>query len=223
VRLSDFSRGNNRPKQETKTMKAIQRIIMAGALVLALTTNVFAQNTLQFTGVSATSEKAIQLHWASNTNEIYQIQYANALATNTDSSTAWNVLYDDYPAHQGSNTFWLDTGNYNFSPVVPHPKNSSMRFYRVMLEGTNTSGDNPSVSITYPTNGTILSGNVMVAVSASSDRVIESWKRLLSMLTVKKCGRARMGAISSSIPVNGGTVSIRCLRWQNRFHISPEL
>ncbi len=42
-------------------MKAIQGIIMAGALVLALTTNVFAQTNLQFTGVSTTDEGAIRL------------------------------------------------------------------------------------------------------------------------------------------------------------------
>ena len=128
---------------------------------------------LQFTGASATPEHAIQLHWASNSNELYQIQYADSLIDTNTGSTTWNILYEDYPAQQGTNTFWLDTGNYNLSPAIPHPKNSPMRFYRVMLEGTNTSGDNPSVVITYPTNGTILSGNVTVTVSASSDQVLE--------------------------------------------------
>jgi|SRR5665213_2463989 len=148
--------------------------VLIGILSLGIlfTQPALSQNTLQFTSVNATPEKAIQLHWTSKTNEIYEIDYANALATNADGSTAWFPLIDDYPAHQGSNTFWLDTGNYNLSPIIPPPKDAPMRFYRVVLTGTNTSGDNPSVAITYPTNGAVLSGDVTVTVSASSDQVL---------------------------------------------------
>ncbi len=96
-------------------MKTIPKIIMVGALVMALTTTVFAQNTLQFTGVSVTSEKAIQLHWASNTNEVYEIDEADQLAGNPDGTTAWNQLYNDYPSH-GTNTFIADNGNYDVTP-----------------------------------------------------------------------------------------------------------
>ncbi|MGH7953449.1 MAG: Ig-like domain-containing protein, partial [Limisphaerales bacterium] len=157
-----------------KIKPLIGRLAVGCIIALCLTSKLDAQTNLQFTGVNATPEKAIQLHWASNTNELYQIQYANALATNADGSTAWFTLVDDYPAQQGTNTLWLDTGDYNLSPVVPRPKDSPMRFYRVMLEGTNTSGDNPTVAITYPTGDATLSGSVTVTVSASSDQVLEN-------------------------------------------------
>jgi hypothetical protein len=75
-------------------MKARQGKIMVSALVLALATNAFAQTNLQFTGINATVENAIQMYWASQSNHIYQVQYANALATNSDGSTAWQTLYD---------------------------------------------------------------------------------------------------------------------------------
>jgi hypothetical protein len=153
-------------------MKTIQKIIMVGALVLALTINVFAQNALQFTGVNATPEKTIQLHWASNTNEVYEIDEADGLATNADGTTTWNKLYDDYPA-QGTNTLWLDDGDYvNSSPPIVRPKDSPMRFYRVVMTGTNTSDDNPTVAITSLTSGAVLSSNITITVSASSDQVL---------------------------------------------------
>jgi hypothetical protein len=133
--------------------------ILGGVLSLGLLTTQtsFGQNALQFTGVSATSEKAIQLHWASNPNEIYEIDEADQLAGNTDGSTAWNLLYEDYPS-QGTNTFWLDTGNYFADPIIPHPSQMPMRFYRVVLTGTNTTATVPTVSIISPTNSTIVNG-----------------------------------------------------------------
>jgi len=134
-----------------------------------------AQNTLQFTSVNATSENAIQLHWASNTNEVYEIDYADQLAGNDDGSTAWNILYDDYPSH-GTNTFIADSGNYNNTPTIPHPKLSPMRFYRVMLVQANDSPSNPSVSIVTPTNGASVSGDVTIQVSASSDEILSDVK-----------------------------------------------
>jgi len=69
-------------------MKTVQGNIMVSALVLALATNAFAQNALQFTSANATSEGAIQLHWASNSNEVYEIDYADSLIdTNTGNIT----------------------------------------------------------------------------------------------------------------------------------------
>jgi hypothetical protein len=157
-------------------MKTTQRIIMVGALMLALTTNLFAQidTNLQFTGINATVEGAIQPHWASQPNHIYQIQYDNALATNDDGSTAWQTLYDNYPSH-GTNTFILDTGDYFQTPPIVHPKYSPMRFYRVVDEGTN-SGESPTITITSPTNGYVLSDEVTVSVTASSSYPIVNTK-----------------------------------------------
>jgi len=155
-------------------MKARQGKIMVSALVLALATNAFAQTNLQFTGINATVENAIQMYWASQSNHIYQVQYANALATNSDGSTAWQTLYDNYPSH-GTNTFILDTGDYFQTPPIPHPKYSPMRFYRLLDEGTN-SGLSPTVTITSPTNGNVLSDVVTVSVAASSTYPIVNTK-----------------------------------------------
>lgn len=154
-------------------MKNIKKAAIGSvALLLASAICTFAQNTLQFTGVNATPEKTIQLHWASNTNEVYEIDEADALVDTNTGSTTWNKLYDDYPA-QGTNTFWLDDGDYaNSSPPIVRPIDSPMRFYRVVMTGTNTSGDNPTVAITSPTSGTVLSGYATITVSASSDQVL---------------------------------------------------
>lgn len=115
--------------------------ILGGVLSLGLLAaqTSFGQNVLQFNGVNVTSEKAIQLHWLSNPNEIYEIDCANQLNGNADGSTAWQTLYEDYPS-QGTNTSWLDTGNYFADPVILHPSQMPMRFYRVVLTGTNTTG-----------------------------------------------------------------------------------
>ncbi len=140
---------------------------MVGALGSALAINVVAQTNLQFTSVNATVEGAIQLHWASTNHELYAIQYANALATNTDGSTAWNTLYDAYPSH-GTNTFVGDFGNYDVMPAIPHPKYMPMRFYRIVDKGAdNDTTDNPSITITSPTNGSVLSGQITVTVVAT--------------------------------------------------------
>jgi FlgD Ig-like domain/Bacterial Ig domain len=148
-------------------MKTILKIIMGSALVLALTLNVFAQTNIQFTSVNVTPENAIQLHWTSTNHEIYGIQYANALGTNADGTTAWFSLFDHYPSH-GTNTFIGDFGNYDVIPAIPHPKYMPMRFYRVVDEGAdNDTTDNPSITITGPTNGAVLSDQITVSVVAT--------------------------------------------------------
>lgn len=151
-------------------MKKVQEIVMVSALVLALATNAFAQTNLQFTAASATDEGAIRLTWASQSNHVYQIQYANGLATNADGSTAWQILYDNYPS-QGTNTFWLDTGNYFNVPPILHPRKMPMRFYRIVDKGPDDLvGDEPTVSILSPTNGALVSDLLTVAVTVSTDQ-----------------------------------------------------
>ena len=128
-----------------------------------------AQNTLQFTGVSVTDEGAMRLAWASTNGELYQIQYANALATNADGSTAFQILYDNYPS-QGTNTFWLDTGNYNLAPQVVHPKYMPMRFYRILDEGPDSLTDVPTVTIDSLTNNMAATGELTFTVTAATDQ-----------------------------------------------------
>lgn len=155
---------------KTITKQLFRSIPIITALTVLSVGVVTAQNTLQFTGVKVTPEKAIQLFWASNTNEVYQIQYANALATNSDGSTAWFTLYDNYPS-QGTNTFIGDFGNYSVAPSILHPNQMPMRFYRVVDEGTNA-GAIPTVTIVSTTNGATLSGQITVTVAVASGLII---------------------------------------------------
>jgi hypothetical protein len=178
VRLSGFL-GKTTGQKRKSTMKIIPKTIMVSALGLALATNVFAQiNTnLQFTAATSTDEQAIRLTWTSTNGELYQIQYANALATNSDGSTAWQTLYDDYPS-QGTNTFWLDTGNYNLAPAILHPKYMPMRFYRILDKGADTLLDEPNVSVTSPTSGTAVTGELTITVAAATDQPVLSGTKL---------------------------------------------
>lgn len=141
---------------------------LQGILILTLfwAGQAFGLNPLKFTGVNATIEGALQLHWASNPNEYYQIDYADSLADTNTGLTTWKFLYDDYPS-QGTNTRWLDTGNYFIDQVAVHPSKSPARFYRIVLSGTN-SAPAPFVSVTSPTNGFSATSNINVTVSASS-------------------------------------------------------
>ena len=135
---------------------------------LAFAGRACCQTNIQLTGVSVTVERNyFQLTWSSVSNEFYEIDEADALATNSDGSTAWNFLYGDYPS-QGTNTFWLDTGNYFLTPQILNPKDMPMRFYRVVDLGSDTSSDRPTISITSPTNGSVASGELTVTVSAST-------------------------------------------------------
>ena len=111
-----------------KTIKgAFRSFGVITAISASLSGVVNAQNALQFTGVKATVENAILLYWASNTNEVYEIDYADQLNTNYDGTTTWMPLYTDYPSH-GTNSFVADCGNYDLIPEILHPKNLPMRF-----------------------------------------------------------------------------------------------
>lgn len=127
---------------------------------LGLIINAHAQ--LAFYGVKATEERAIRLEWQSESNALYQIQFTTELS---DTMT-WSTLLDNYPSH-GTNTFWLDTGEYSQVPAVNHPKYDVTRFYRAVFLGTNLVAP-PTISIVAPTNGAALSGQATVTVTMSS-------------------------------------------------------
>ncbi len=129
------------------------------------------QNTLQFTAVRATDEGAIHMEWASEPHELYQVQCADALNGNSDGTTAWQTLYDQYPS-QGATTFWLDTGNYVLDPIILHPKYMPMRFYRILDEGADTASDFPSVSVSSPTSGAVVSDALTITLSAATDQAV---------------------------------------------------
>ncbi len=146
-----------------KTIQQIGRKLLLGiCLTLSLDTNCTAQ-PLQFTAARVLMDEGVQLYWQSESNAVYRIEYASDL---TAGDAAWSVLYDDYPSH-GTNTFWMDTGDYDQVPAIPYFTKAPMRFYRIFNKGTN-SAPAPSVSITSVSNGAALSGEVIVSVVASS-------------------------------------------------------
>lgn len=156
-------------KPANRTMRTTQGAVVAILLCLAPLAH-GQSNTLQFTAAKVTDEGAIHLEWASQSNHVYQIQCADTLIDTNTGTTPWQTLYDNYPS-QGTNTFWLDTGNYFKTPVLVHPSKSPMRFYRVVdLGPDDLVGDEPTVSITSPTNGAAITGLLTVSVSASTDQ-----------------------------------------------------
>jgi hypothetical protein len=152
-------------------MKKIKSVVFLFGILSAAIGQAFCQNALLFTGVTATPENAIQLSWASNSNEVYEVDYADSLIDPNTGTTTWLPLYTDYPS-QGTTTFITDCGNYDLSPEIPHPALSPMRFYLVTLLQANDSPTNPSVALISPNNGAGLSGLVTVQVAASSPEIL---------------------------------------------------
>ena len=145
-------------------MKTNKEVIVATAVIFAVVIHLFGQTPLQFTDIKTTEEGAIRLSWQSKSNTLYSVQYANELSDQTD----WETLTDIYPSH-GTNTFFLDTGDYFKTPFVLHPRNLPARFYRILNEGTNGAPP-PKVSITSPASGFVAVGNVTITVTASTDQ-----------------------------------------------------
>ena len=158
-------------------MKTTKIAALLFGVLLASFSQSFGQTNLQFTGVNATDESAIQLYWTSQSNHLYEIDEADALIDTNTGSTTWNLLYNNYPS-QGTNTFIGDFGNYNLSPQILHPKNSPMRFYRVVDIGTDTTSDEPSVVVTSPTNNVAVSDELTVTVAATTDQPVLNGTKL---------------------------------------------
>jgi hypothetical protein len=155
------------------TTRIIRRLGLGTIFGLSLITSAHAQ--LQFTDAKVTQEGAVKLSWQSESNAVYQVEYADQLLDVSLGGPAWQTLYDEYPSH-GTNTFIADAGNYDITPAIPHPKLSPMRFYRVMLTEANTASSNPTVAITSPTNGATLSGDITVRVFSSSSDILSELK-----------------------------------------------
>jgi hypothetical protein len=165
----------NKMKSNSVSKRSLGVVLLGLLFTITTTLNTFGQNDLQFTDVKVTAENAILLYWASNSNEVYEVDYADSLIDTNTGSTTWNTLYEDYPSH-GTNTFIADCGNYDIVPGIGHPKLSTMRFYRVTLTGTSTSPTNPVVAVTFPTDGSTVSGDVVFSVSANSPEVLSDVK-----------------------------------------------
>jgi len=195
----------------------MEKIVLISVISLISIGQGVCQNTPQFTGVSATDEGAIRLSWASNTNEVYQIQCADALAGNADGSTAWQTLYDDYPS-QGTNTFWLDTGNYNLAPAILHPKIMPMRFYRILDKGADTLSDEPNVSVTAPTNGSAATGELTITVVAATDQPVISGTKLYVDGQEMRPPDSTINWTDGSTNYEADTYNINTCEWGNRTH-----
>jgi hypothetical protein len=125
------------------------------------------QTTPNFNQINPTVEGAIRLSWNSAPGRVYQIQCADSLIDTNTGTITWQALYDGYPS-QGTNTFWLDTGNY--FQTIPHPAKAPMRFYRIVDIGPDTASDEPTVTIVSPTNGLTASGELTIRIAASTDQ-----------------------------------------------------
>jgi hypothetical protein len=141
-------------------MKNIKKAGLFVGILIASIGQAFCQTNLVFTEVNATDEGNIRMTWSSVSNEVYEIDAADSLIDTNTGSITWNLLYNNYPS-QGTNTFWLDTGNYNLSPQILNPKDMPMRFYRIVDLGPDTTPDEPTVSIVSPTNLSLMEQNYM--------------------------------------------------------------
>jgi hypothetical protein len=114
---------------------------------------------------SVGDEGAIVISWASESNAVYKIEYASYVS-NSVSTTPWQTLCENYPSH-GTNTFWMDSGNYALDPIVKRPKDNPFRFYRVSKTATYL--EIPSfIQIISPANNDVLSHQCTVSVVATS-------------------------------------------------------
>jgi len=154
-------------------MKTLNKFIGGLAVVFMLTFCISADGQLQFTQVKVINGGAIQVHWQSESNAVYRIEYADHLVDVNDGGTTWTLRYENYPAF-GTNTFWADAGNLGGEPVVLHPRDDAMRFYRVVQMDTNDLANAPQVSVISPTNNAVLTGDFAVSVTVTSSLSVDS-------------------------------------------------
>jgi hypothetical protein len=198
-------------------MNSMEKIVLISVISLISIGQGVCQNTPQFTGISATDEGAIRLSWTSTNHEVYQIQCADALIDTNTGSITWQTLYDDYPS-QGSNTFWLDTGNYNLAPAILHPKIMPMRFYRILDKGADTLSDEPNVSVTAPTNGTAVTGELTITVAAATDQPVLSGTKLYVDGQEMRPADSVTNWTDGSTNYEVDTYSINTCEWGNGTH-----
>lgn len=114
------------------------------------------------------------MYWKSESNTAYRVEFRPDLE---GSNSTWDVLYDDFPS-QGTNTFWLDAGDYSRTPEVLHPRQTTNRFYRLVKLATN-SLPAPTVVILTPATNSTLSDEVSVSVAVTSTNSLYSLRLFL--------------------------------------------
>jgi len=137
-------------------------------VITVATGGVIQAATPEILDTKALDGGGIMIRWASEPKAVYRIEYASELA---DGATTFETLFEDYPSH-GTNTLWTDNGDYTKEPSIKRPQDAPKRFYRVVQTGTSTSPVNPTVAITSPGNGAVLTGLATISVSASSSELL---------------------------------------------------
>src|ERR1700761_1497859 len=158
-------------------MNTIKKVGSLLSILAVSAASGLCQTNLQFTGISVSDEGNMRLAWSSVSNEVYEVDEADSLIDTNTGGTTWNLLYKNYPS-QGTNTFWLDTGNYDLSPEILNPKDMPMRFYRIVELGPDTTSDEPTVVITSPTNNVATTGELTVTVAAATDQPVLTGTKL---------------------------------------------
>lgn len=148
-----------------------------GALIatMFLATTASAQSTNGPTlgiGKSGPDNPAV-LQWASQTNEIYRIDYTVGL-------TNWTTAIDDL-ASQGTNTLWADLGSE--SAFEPRPSSTDpeapYRFYRAVVTGYMSNDLPATITVSNISAGSVLTGLTNVLVGAQSESNLISGRLLL--------------------------------------------
>ena len=179
-----------------------------------------AQNTPEFTGISATDEGSMRLTWASVSNEVYEVDETDALIDTNTGRITWNKLYDEYPS-QGTNTFWLDAGNYNLVPQILSPHGLPIRFYRIVDLGADNTSDEPTVSIISLTNSALAFGELTITVKAATDQPVLSWTKLYVDGQEMQIADSTTNYTDETGVTNYemDTYNINTCEWGNRTHI----
>jgi hypothetical protein len=140
---------------------------IAACLMLAVGLQTQAET---ITATKAMPDGNIQLRWSSLSNAIYRIDYLEALAS---TNNTWRTLWEGIPA-TGTNTHFLDVGNYDGDGEIPVPRNHPHRFYRVVRTGTNEITP-PIVSLVGTTNNQEFSGEFTLSFSATTTNTVVGW------------------------------------------------
>jgi len=134
-------------------MKINPKIIMAGALVLALTINVFAQ-TPPYLAISQDSPTTVQINWTNQVGTTYRVLSTSDLTTPL---SLWTPLEDAFS--DGTNI-----------SVGASTTDTPIGFFCVQIP---TNGTLPAVQIFSPTNSQTVSGEIGVGVGAQITNQLE--------------------------------------------------
>lgn len=149
------------PKKPMKNPTRLARSLLTTMLLTWLSVSISTTKAdVEVEAVQVTPDSSVQVRWKGQTGLVYRVEYTPQLS----SSTIWKPITEELPS-QGTNSLWLDAGE--FWRGVDHPRGQTNRFYRIVATDSNAISP-PTVTITSPTNASVLSGNIQVSVIATS-------------------------------------------------------